>query len=235
MVRELAWKALLVTSGMFLVKMKAFLMSFFGDAQNSVNRTIKFNFSQILTTEKQPHINHRFIIDCGEIFSIFYRRAVKQKPQNRLKCKSVVASRQVVVVFRDFWSEWRVECVLMRFVSLSNAHVMMCNLKRQKKTVNYIISWWLNAANVSLPIAQSSQPREPVALKSYERQSVKCKLLHRSFVLRWTAKCVKGGKRTWKLLELHSKRLSQRNTTSGLILRFRAHVSRKLNHQPVHS
>lgn len=170
-------------------------------------------------------------------FSRFFAAAVKQKPQNRLKCKSVVASWQVVVVFRDFWSEWRVECVLMRFVSLTNAHVMMCNLKRRKKTVNYIISWWLNAANVSLPIAQASQPSEPVALKSYERQSAKCKLLHPSFVLRWTAKCVKEGKRTgtWASLKKHSKRLSQRNTTTGLISRFRAHVLRKLNHQPVRS
>lgn len=170
-------------------------------------------------------------------FSRFFAGAVKQKPQNRLKCKSVVASRQVVVVFRDFWSEWRVEWVLMRFVSLTNAHVMMCNLKRRKKTVNYIISWWLNASNVSLPISMASQPSKPVALKSYERQSEKCKLLHPSFVLRWAAKCVKEGKRagTWESFVRRSKRLSQRNTTTGLISRFRAHVLRKLNHQPVHS
>lgn len=52
---------------------ESFFNEFFGDAQNSVNRPIKLNFPQILTTENQPHINHRFIIDCGEIFSFFCR------------------------------------------------------------------------------------------------------------------------------------------------------------------
>lgn len=159
-----------------------------------------------------------------------FAAAVKQKPQNRLKCKSVVASRQVVVALHVFWIEWRVECVLMRFVSLSNAQVMMCNLKRRKKTVNYIISWWINAANVSLPISQTSRAnRWRWKVMKGNRRNANC-CIQASFCGERLYVSRKGSTDTWEF-ESHSKRLSQRNTTTGLISRFRAHVLRKLNHR----